>query len=88
MRIDYETSVARGSRAMPELSEWLGMNADYPTFRVESSYRGDSCIEDDLLLSHIALELARDVWKHKQPLDWVRVINERTGATRDEIHHG
>jgi len=56
------------------------------TFRVESCHRDDSCIEDDMLLGDKALQLARDVWKTKQPLDWVKVINEQTGATRDIIH--
>ena len=58
---------------------------DYATRCVESWANGKRTIHHEHLRADVAMDVARDVWKDWQPVDYVCVRNERTGCETDRI---
>src|SRR3982751_5648016 len=62
-----------------------------PTFRVESYLNGERFVHAELCTPDEGIGIARQVWATEQPLDEIRVVNERTGFTQDtisrDVHH-
>ena len=57
----------------------------YSLFAIYIDDHGKSSIYKADLRADTAIELARSVWRNNQPMDAVRVVNQKTGATRDQI---
>lgn len=61
-----------------------------PTFRVVADRKdGKTVVVDELLLHHEARPVYLQYWDaHKDELDAVRIVNERSGFTVDELRRG
>lgn len=69
----------------PRLEQIEG--GDYPTFRVEASNNGEKWViaeGGELLTSDEAIALMRRIADRCPDLYKIRIVNERTGFTRDE----
>ncbi len=59
--------------------------SDYPMYTIYTHLGRRGEVYKTNLRADKVMSLARSVWRNNQPLDRVRVVNQETGATRDEI---